>query len=464
MHISILYSERIHMEELAKNQIHTVVITGYNSEGFGVCRVAGRAVFVPRALVGETWEIKIVKIGSSAVYARGEKLLVPSPARTEPDCPVFGKCGGCDLWHMSYEEELKFKLGRVNDALRHIGGLDFQVAEILGADKITGYRNKAIYAVGGTARNPVTGFYRSRSHDIVPIERCLIQPELSDRVAAAVRSWMAEAGVEPYDEKTGKGAVRHVFARCAFKTGQAMACVVSARGFGKNTSTLVDALRQACPELTSIILNINKTRGNTVLAGDFYTLWGSDTVSDELCGLRFELSPLSFFQINPPQAEKLYNKALEYASPEGTETVLDLYCGTGTITLCMARGAKKAYGAEIVEAAVQNARKNAEANNIENAEFILGDAGAAAKSLADRGVRPDAVVVDPPRKGLSREVIDEICRMSPERVVYVSCDPGTLARDLKIFSGQGYSLRSASAVDMFPRTAHVETVVLMSRL
>lgn len=305
------------MDELAKNQTHTVVITGYNSEGFGVCRVGGRAVFVPRALAGETWEIKIVKVGSSAVYGRGEKLLVPSPARLQPGCPVFGKCGGCDLWHMSYEEELSFKLGRVNDALRHIGGLDFQVKEIMGADKITGYRNKAIYAVGGSALNPVTGFYRSRSHDIIPVERCLIQPELLDRVAAAVRSWMTETGVEPYEEKTGKGAVRHVFSRCAFKTGQAMACIVSARGFGKNTSALVDALRQACPELTSIVLNINKTHGNTVLAGDFYTLWGTDTITDELCGLRFELSPLSFFQINPPQAEKLYNKALEYAGPGG---------------------------------------------------------------------------------------------------------------------------------------------------
>ena len=455
------------MDELKKNQTHTAKITGYTSEGAGVCRILGRAVFVEGALRDELWEILILKVTASAVYGKGTKLLQASPERELPPCPVFGKCGGCDLMHMSYDEELRFKLTRVNDALARLGGLDFAVSEIIGAEEghRLRYRNKGIFAVGQNEKGKaVTGFFRPRSHDIIPAPQCLVQTELSVRCATALRDFMDEHGVTAYDEVSGKGQLRHIFTRCGMKSSQSVACVIAARGLGQHTEALVSALREACPELTGIVLCINKTRGNTVLAGEFHTLWGSDIIEDELLGLRFRISPLSFYQINPPQAEQLYARTLDYASPAGAGTVLDLYCGTGTISLCLARRAKQVFGAEIIESAVENARENTTLNGITNAEFLLGDAAEAAKALASRGIRPDAVVVDPPRKGLSSEIIEEICQMAPERIVYVSCNPASLARDLKHFAQLGYPLTTGTAVDMFPRTCHVETVVLMSRV
>ena len=455
------------MDELKKNQIHTAEITGYSSTGSGVCRINGRAVFVEQAIVGETWEILILKVTSSAVFGKGFKLLTPSAERVSPVCPIFGKCGGCDLMHMSYDEELRFKLARVNDAIRHVAGLPFCIDEIIGADegKTLRYRNKAIFAVGQDDNgSAVTGFFRERSHSIIPADDCLIQTELSVRCAAALRAFMDKTGTSAYDESTGKGQIRHIFTRCSLKYPQSVACIVSARGLHEKTEQLVSFMREKCPELTGIVLCINKTTGNTVLGGEFHTLWGSEFIEDELCGLRFKISPMSFYQINPLQAEKLFMRALDYASPDGAGTVLDLYCGTGTISLCLARGAKFVYGAEIEPSAVENARSNADANGINNAEFILGDAGEAAKKLVQSGVSPDAVVVDPPRKGLSLDVIEEICTLSPSRVVYVSCDPATLARDMKLFAERGYLPQKGTAVDMFPKTSHVETVVLMSKV
>lgn len=445
------------MEPLKKNQLYTADVTGYASDGSGVCRILGRAVFVRGALDGETWEVRILKVTKTAVYARGERLLSPSPSRVTPACPHFERCGGCDLLHMNYAEELRFKRARVDDALRRIGGLDLTVSEILGAGSRESYRNKGICAVGKADGGPVAGFFRPRSHDIVPVDRCRIQPELMARVSRAVVAWMAERGIAPYDEATGRGSVRHIFTRCARVTGQAVCCVVSARGFGAQTGALVDALRQACPELSGIVLNINKSRGNTVLAGDFYTLWGSDTLEDSLCGFRFALSPLSFFQINPPQAEKLYDRAMEYAALSGG-TALDLYCGAGTISLCLSRAAERVIGAEIVPQAVENARKNAAANGVANVEFLCADCAEAAAELARRGERPEVILVDPPRKGLDAGVIESIAGMAPRRVVYVSCDPGTLARDLRRFAELGYTAREVTAVDMFPGTRHVESV------
>lgn len=453
------------MDELRKNQTYTVEIDGYSSSGAGVCRVNGRAVFVERALVNELWEILILKVTSSAAYAKGIKLLRPSPDRIAPPCPAFGKCGGCDLQHMSYDEELRFKLSRVNDAFARIAGMDFRADEILGADDKTRerYRNKAIYAIGSGEGGVVSGFFRERSHEIVPAPDCLIQTELSVRCAAALRGFMSKTGVTAYDEKSGKGQIRHLFTRCSVSYPQSVAVIVSAKGLHEHTQALVDNLRSACPELTGIVLCINKTRGNTVLSGEYHTLWGSESIEDELCGLRFRISPQSFFQINPKQAERLYTRALEYAGTDGSETMLDLYCGTGTISLCLARRARYVYGVEIVEEAVINARENAERNGITNAEFFCGDAGDAAKMLAEQGVVVDAVVVDPPRKGLFPDVIDIIAEIAPQRVVYVSCDCATLARDMKRFAEHGYAPEKATAVDMFPRTSHVETVVSLVR-
>lgn len=452
------------MDELAKNQTYTAEITGYSSTGAGVCRICGRAVFVERALLGELWELLILKVSSSSAYAKGIKLLRASPERVEPACASFGKCGGCDLMHMSYDEELRFKLRRVNDAFKRVGGLDFQIDEIVGAEHELRYRNKAIYAVGKDESGAVTGFFRERSHELVPVSDCLIQTELSVRCAEALKRFMNSSGVVPYDEKTGKGQLRFLFTRCSVKLSGSVALIVSAKGLSGQTAALVECLRSACPELTGIVLCINKNKGNTVLSGDFHTLWGCADIDDELCGIRFRISPKSFFQINPPQAERLYTRALEYVGSYGSETVLDLYCGAGTISLCLAKGAKKVYGAEIVAEAVENARENAARNGIENAEFLCLDAAQAAELLANLGVKPDVVVVDPPRKGLSADVIDVIEKTSPKRVVYVSCDPATLARDLKIFGEKGFSPAAATAFDMFPKTGHVECVVLMTRV
>lgn len=450
------------MEDIRKNQIHTVRIEGYSSEAFGVCRIGGRAVFVPRALVGEEWRVRIVKVGASAVYARGEELLSPAAERVETDCPYFGRCGGCDCRHMSYAEELRFKLGRVNDALRRIGRQTLTAEEILPADTVDRYRNKGIFAMAESDGRPVCGFYRERSHELIAVERCLIQDELTEHAAKAITNFMTRCGIPAYDEISGKGAVRHVFCRRARRTADAVVCLVSAKGFGDKTASLVDAIREACPEASGIVLNINKTRGNTVLAGDFHTLWGCAEIVDELCGFRFALSPKAFFQINPPQAEKLYGRALEYA--QHGKLAFDLYCGAGTISLCLTRQFGHVIGAEIVPEAVENARENAAANGVKNVEFLCADAGEAARELERRGLRPDVIVVDPPRKGMDDAAIHAVCSMQPERVVYVSCDPATLARDLLLFTELGYTLQKVTAVDMFPRTRHVETVCLMSRV
>ena len=449
------------MEELKKNQIYTVAIDGYSSEAYGVCRIGGRAAFVPRALEGEKWRVRIVKVSASAVYARGEELLEPSPARIEPDCPFFGKCGGCDCRHMSYEEEVRFKLDRVNAALERIGRQTVKAKEIVGSDVIERYRNKGIFAVAEVDGAPQSGVFRERSHELIGVDRCLLQNELAERAAKAVTAFMRKNAFPAYDEKSGRGTVRHVFCRRALRSSDAVVCIVSAKGFGDKTPLLVDALRETCPELSGIVLNVNKTPGNTVLTGEFHTLWGKAEIVDELCGSKFSIAPQAFFQINPPQAERLYERAVRYAGSD--ELAFDLYCGAGTISLCLAGHFRRVIGAEIVPEAIENARANAKANGVENIEFLCADAGEAAQKLAARDLRPDVIVVDPPRKGMSEEAVRAVCSMGPQRVVYVSCDPATLARDILRFTELGYTLREATAVDMFPRTSHIETVVLMSQ-
>lgn len=448
------------MDELKKNQIYTAEIVDYSSEALGVCRISGRAVFVPRAIVGEVWRVRIVKVGASAVFARGEELLQPSPRRIEPDCPYFGKCGGCDCRHMSYDEELRFKLARVNAALQRIGKQSLRAEEILCGDTLERYRNKGIFAVAEIDGHASCGFFRERTHELVAVDRCLIQNELAERAAKAVTVFIDQYGFSPYDEKTGRGSVRHVFCRCAMKSADAVICIISASGFGKYSSALVDHLRTACPEASGIVLNVNKERGNTILSGSFFTLWGKAEIVDELCGMSYHIAPRSFFQINPPQAEKLYARAVEYAG--GGELAFDLYCGAGTISLCLSRAFHRVIGAEIVPEAIENAKENAARNGIQNAEFLCADAARAAQELAARGLRPDAVVVDPPRKGMDEDAIRAVCSMSPDRVVYVSCNPATLARDIQRFGELGYALEKVTAVDMFPRTCHVETAALLS--
>ncbi len=449
--------------ELKKNQLYEAEITGYTSEGSGVCRINGTAVFVPGTVKGERWQVKLLKVNSGEAYARGEQLLEPSPARIEPDCPAYPKCGGCVLRHMRYEEELALKLQRVRDALVRIGGQTVPDGEILASAEVERYRNKGVYEFAQVDGEPVCGFYRQRSHDVIPLTSCLLQKSTADRAAAALLDFLKRNRIPPYDENAGKGTVRHLFCRSAVYTQDAVVCIVSANGFGAKTEALTAALRQACPELTGIVLNINRGRGNAVLAGDFYTLWGRDTIEDTLNGLRFTISPRAFYQINPRQAERLYQRAVEYAFDGPGGLALDLYCGAGTISLCLAQKAEKVIGAEIIPDAVENAKGNAERNGIRNAEFICGDAGQAAATLAERGTKPDVIVVDPPRKGISPETVAAISAIAPQRVVYVSCNPATLARDVKLLSAEGYALQKFTAVDMFPRTAHVETVVCLGR-
>ena len=448
------------MEALEKGSIYTAVIDGYSSEGLGIARVNGAVVFVPHAVRGEEIDLRITKVMKTSCAGEIVKIHNPSPERMEPECPYAGKCGGCAYRHLTYPEELWAKRQRVQDALTRIGGLDLTVEEILGAKNPEHYRNKSQYPVGADGS---IGFFQARTHKVVPIRRCLIQTEAADRTAQAVGEWMRRYKISAYDETTGKGLVRHVCVRVNRK-GESLCCVVVNGNKVPREPELAAYVTAAVPHTVGVLLNSNTRRGNVVLGDKYRTLFGRNYLMDTLCGLEFKLSMPSFYQVNRDQAEVLYGKALEFAGLTGNETVLDLYCGIGTITLCLAKVAKRVIGAEIVPPAIRDAKENALRNHIENAEFFCGDAADIAAKLESDGLRPDVVTVDPPRKGLAPEVIASVAAMGPEKVVYVSCDPATLGRDVKIFREFGYEAKRAAAVDMFPGTAHVETVVLMSRV
>lgn len=447
------------MEALEKGSIYTAVIDGYSSEGLGIARVNGAVVFVPHAVRGEEIDLRITKVMKTSCAGEIVKIHNPSPERMEPECPYAGKCGGCAYRHLTYPEELWAKRQRVQDALTRIGGLDLTVEEILGAKNPEHYRNKSQYPVGADGS---IGFFQARTHKVVPIRRCLIQTEAADRTAQAVGEWMRRYKISAYDETTGKGLVRHVCVRVNRK-GESLCCVVVNGNKVPREPELAAYVTAAVPHTVGVLLNSNTRRGNVVLGDKYRTLFGRNYLMDTLCGLEFKLSMPSFYQVNRDQAEVLYGKALEFAGLTGNETVLDLYCGIGTITLCLAKAAKRVIGAEIVPPAIRDAKENALRNHIENAEFFCGDAADIAAKLESDGLRPDVVTVDPPRKGLAPEVIASVVAMGPEKVVYVSCDPATLGRDVKIFREFGYEAKRAAAVDMFPGTAHVETVVLLSR-
>ena len=451
---------------IRKNDIFEADITAMTAEGSGICRAEGMAVFVPGTAVGDRCAVRIVKVLRKYAFGRLEKLLVPSPDRIAPDCPVAAQCGGCVYRHIRYEAELQIKTQRVRDALERIGGLqDFQMEPILAAPDRCRYRNKCQLPIGLSRDGALQlGFYAINSHRIVNTESCLLQPEAFDRAAAAFRRWYAVSGESVYDEASHSGVLRHLYMRRGEMSGEMMVCVVANGAALHEEALLVEMLREAVPEITGVLLNINRERTNVVLGKTCRTLWGKDTITDTLCGLAFEIAPHAFYQVNRTQAERLYGKAAEYAGLTGAETLLDLYCGTGTIGLSMAKNAKKLIGAEIVPAAVENARRNAERNAIQNAEFLCADAAEAARILFERGEKPDVIVIDPPRKGCDSALIATIAAMRPKRVVYVSCDPATLARDLKLFGESGYKTETVTPADMFPGTAHVETVVLLSKL
>ena len=445
--------------ELAKNQEHTVTIEGYGEGGMGVARIDGRVVFVHGALRGEKCRVLILKTLKSVAFAKVLEVLEPSSERITPDCPYFPRCGGCTYRHIRYEEELRLKKQRVQDNLSRIGGSDVTVEEILGAQDTLRYRNKAQYPV---SKDGAVGFYRARTHEVIECEHCLLVKPEADAAAEALREYMQSCRVAGYDEKTGRGLVRHLYIR-SNAAGESLVCVLVNGDKLPKEDRLVTLLRDACPKCTGIVLGTNTKKGNVILGDRYRTLWGSDRLEDTLCGKTFRLSVPSFYQVNRVQAERLYAKAIEFAGLTGQETVLDLYCGAGTITLALSDHAKKVLGAEIVPEAIDDARENAARNGVKNAEFFCGDASDVAKKLARENLRPDVITVDPPRKGLAADVVESIAEMQPRRVVYVSCDSATMARDVKRLADLGYTAQRACAVDMFPRADHVETVVLLSK-
>lgn len=453
------------MALIRKNDIVEMEITGMTAQGAGVGHWEGLAVFTPLTAPGDLAKVRIVKVAKNYAFGRLEALLSPSPDRVEPDCPCFAQCGGCCYRHISYEAELRIKEARVRDSLERIGGFrGIAIRPIVGADSRDGYRNKALLPLGLNREGKLTmGFYAVNSHRIVDCPYCRLQPEEFNKAMEAFRDWAQAYGDPVYNEETHSGKMRRLYLRQGEMTGQVMACVVVNGNGLHHEHELVEGLKQAVPGLSSVVINSNRDRTNVALGQKCRTVYGNDTIEDTLCGLRFQLSPLSFYQVNRTQAERLYQLAGQYAGLTGKELLLDLYCGTGTIGLSMAKNAQRLLGVEIIPEAVENAKQNAMANGIDNAEFFCGDAGEAARMLADRGERPDVVILDPPRKGCSTDLIHTVVEFSPQRVVYVSCDPATLARDLKLFDQLGYGPVEATPVDMFPATSHVETVVLLSQ-
>lgn len=448
------------MPALEKNRIYRAHIDGYSSEGLGIARIDGQVVFVHGAVRGETCDVLVMKVLKNAAFGKIAALAEPSPARRQPDCPYYGRCGGCDFRHMSYEEELWAKRARVQDALTRIGGAEVTVEEILGAEQPLHYRNKSIYPISPAGE---VGFYRARSHQVVHVEHCLIQKPEADALAQAVRDYIARFQVEPYNEATGRGLLRHLYVRTSCR-GESLACLLVNGSRLPHEQELVDMLRAAAPGVCGVVLGENTRRGNAILGDRYRTLWGRDYLTDTLCGLELRLSVPSFYQVNHDQAQRLYERALEYAGLTGRELAVDLYCGAGTITQVLARRARHVIGGEIVPEAIRDAEDSARRNGVENVEFLCGDASRLAAELRQRGLRPDVICVDPPRKGLAPDVVEAAASMTPGRIVYVSCDPATLARDVARFAPLGYCPVRACAVDLFPGTAHVETVCLLSKL
>lgn len=450
---------------LKNGKIAETEIIDYTADGQGICRIDGCAVFVPNAIEAEVCEIKIVKAGKNTAVGKIERILKKSEHRINRDCPYAKLCGGCQFRHMDYEAEQKLKQTRVKTTLERIGGVFLEAGfrELVPASQMEGYRNKAQYPVAMQKGRPVAGFYKERTHQVVPIEGCRLLPPEADAARACVLRWMAQYGIRAYDETTGKGLVRHIYVRKGFASGQVLVCIVANGSTLPHEKQLLDALQSSVKGLKTVVVSVNQKKGNTVLGNKLLPLFGDGTIEDTLCGLRFRLSANSFYQVNHAQTERLYEAAVEAAELNGTETVLDLYCGIGTITLVLAAHAKKVYGVEIVEQAIADAKQNAKRNGIENVSFFCADAGQMAEKLAAEGVRPAVIVVDPPRKGLSAQAIAAMVQMLPDRIVYVSCDPATLARDVRLLTEQGYTVKSAQPFDLFPRTAHVETIVCLNR-
>ncbi|MCR4431717.1 MAG: 23S rRNA (uracil(1939)-C(5))-methyltransferase RlmD [Tepidanaerobacteraceae bacterium] len=433
-------------------------------EGQGVGRVNGMAVFVEGALKGEKVRARVEKAAKNYAIAHVEDILIPSPDRIKPVCPYFYRCGGCTLQHLSYRGQLEFKTQRVKECLEKIGRINTIVHNTIGMSDPWRYRNKAQYPIGRDGSRTVLGFYEKRTHNIVPSDSCLIQHDISNEVSRVIREWADRFNVSIYDEKKHTGLLRHVITKIGFKTGEVMVILVVNGNEIPRAEELIEILRKKIRGFKSLILNNNDKKTNVILGNKNTVIFGPPYIHDYIGEIKFSLSPVSFFQVNPMQVEILYGKVLEYARLTGRETVIDAYCGIGTITLFLARRAKKVCGIEIVAQAVQDARHNAGINGINNVEFIEGAAEDVMQELVKKGDMADVVVMDPPRRGCDEKLLQAAADMEPQSIVYVSCNPATLARDLRFLEDRGYRTQEAQPVDMFPHTAHVECVVLMSNV
>ncbi len=449
---------------LKKNQIEEAEITAMSSDGNGIAKIDGMVVFVPYTAVGDKLKIRIVKVQKNYSFGIIEEILEPSPDRVDDHCPVYKKCGGCAFRHISYEAELRHKAEFVQSNLRRLGGLDPVMLPITPSPLVQGYRNKAQYPIREYDGKIEAGFFAKRSHRVISCASCDLQPAFFEQILEYTKQFLEEYHISAYDEQTGKGKVRHLYIRYGEVSGEVMVCLVVNSERLPHAAEYVEGLLKVCPQVVSVVLNINREQNNVILGQKCITLYGKDTIEDTLCDVRFELSPLSFYQVNRQAAEKLYRLAAEMAQFEGNELLIDLYCGAGTIGLSMASKVRELIGVEIVPDAVENAKENAKRCGVENARFICADAKEAAAQLAAENLHPDVIVVDPPRKGCDLEVLQAIAAMAPKRLVMISCNSASLARDCKELEALGYHLEKAAPVDLFPRTTHVETVCLLSKL
>lgn len=446
-----------------KNELVTLEITDMTHEGSGVGHLDGMAVFVPASAVGDRLLVRLVKVNKTHCYGKLEEILVPSPDRIPSDCPVSRRCGGCVFRHVSYEAELRYKRSFVQQNLRRIGGIDPEVEPILPSPQADGYRNKAQYPVRMQKGKLAAGFFAPRTHEVIDCHDCRLQPPGFGKILETVLDYLQEYRVPVYDEAARQGLLRHVYLRAGQKSGEVMVCLVVNGDRLPHERELVERLRACDPQIVSILINVNDRSTNVILGRETRVLYGKGQIRDVLCGVTFDLAPQSFYQVNSPGAEQLYGVAAEYAALTGAETVIDLYCGAGTIGLSLAGRCKEVIGVEVVPQAVDNAVANARRAGIGNARFFCADAAEAVARLAREGTRPDVVILDPPRKGCEEAVIESIARMALRRVVMISCNSATMARDCAVFARLGYETVRCRPVDMFPRTAHVETVVLLSR-
>ena len=454
------------MVEKNKEYIFDIISQGY--EGEGIAKIDNKyPIFIEGALKGEKVKVRIVKVNKNFAYGKLMEVLEASEERVNPPCAIYKRCGGCKLQHASYKAQLDFKWDRVKDCVSKIGKLDPSIVKYpLGMEEPWRYRNKVQLPIGLINGEVKIGFFAPRSHDIIDMESCLIQDEIGDKVVKLTREWIEKFNIRPYNvdgEYDEKGIVRHIMIRRGFTTNEVMVVLVTNGEKLPHKEEFVDLMVKNIPGIKSVIQNINSKKTNVILGLESKTLWGEDTISDYIGDFRFNISPLSFFQVNPIQTEVLYGKALEYANLTGNEEVFDAYCGTGTITLFLSQKAKKVYGVEIIPQAIDNAWINAKENKVENVEFFVGESEVVIPDLINKGVKADVVVVDPPRKGCDKKLLDAITNIDAKKIVYVSCDPSTLGRDLAILEENGYKTLEVQPVDMFPNTSHVETVALLRR-